>query len=92
MYVNSVVPVADRNNALAIPQTAVLKGPDGAENCFVIEAGKLVKRRVETGVSVDDLVEIASGLHGEEEVVKSAVSTLIDGSPAASIPTPQAAR
>jgi RND family efflux transporter MFP subunit len=82
MYVHATVAVADRKNVLTLPTSAVLKSPSGSETCFVIKDGKLDQRTVSTGIVAGDLMEILSGLHAGENVVKTASATLVAGAAA----------
>jgi membrane fusion protein, multidrug efflux system len=77
------VPVGPPITAVAVPASAVRKGP-GGDHVFVISAGPDGKlrahtRQVETGTMVDDNVLILSGLKAGERVAASGSFKLRDG-------------
>lgn len=55
-------------NAVAVPIEAVNVGRDGSF-VYIVENGVMAIRNVETGISSMELVEIKSGLTGEEQIV-----------------------
>lgn len=55
-------------NAVAVPIEAVNVGRDGSF-VYIVENGVMAVRNVETGLSSMELVEIKSGLSGEEQIV-----------------------
>ena len=67
-----------RANSLAVAQSAVLYGDDGAV-VQVVADGKITARRIETGMSAGDLVEVRSGLAEGDIVVAKAGTFLRDG-------------
>ena len=67
-----------RANSLAVAQSAVLYGDDGAI-VQVVADGKITARRIETGMSAGDLVEVRSGLAEGDIVVAKAGTFLRDG-------------
>jgi len=67
---------ADR---LAIPAGAVLSGSSGSY-VFIVNADSTIsKRAVTTGVDIDELVELTSGVAEGELVVVEGASVLVDG-------------
>jgi RND family efflux transporter MFP subunit len=69
MYAYADLKVAERPDALALPQTAVWPA-DGQSFCFTIdEQGKVLRTPVVTGIRAGDEVEILSGLSGGEAVI-----------------------
>jgi RND family efflux transporter MFP subunit len=60
-----VFEVQSHENALVVPQTAILEG----SYVFVVEAGKAVRRDVALGIQNTTMVEILSGLADGEAVV-----------------------
>jgi RND family efflux transporter MFP subunit len=67
-----------RAKGLAVPQSAVLYGSDGA-TVQVVGEGKVETRRLVTGLSAGGLVEVRSGLAEGELVVAKAGTFLRDG-------------
>lgn len=57
-----------RDGVLLVPASAVV-GQSGAQQVFVVENGKALRRPVETGLSSEGRVEIVSGLREGEAVV-----------------------
>ena len=55
-------------NAVAVPIEAVNVGRDGSF-VYIVEDGVMAVRNVETGISSMELVEIKSGLTGDEQIV-----------------------
>ncbi len=61
--------IHDRHiDALLVPRSAVVEDT-GETSVFVVEDGKAVQKTVETGFSSDGMVEILSGLAGNEQIV-----------------------
>jgi len=67
-------------NAIAIPQQALLKSPDGATAVMVVSnQGKAQRREVIAGINAGDLVQITEGLQPGEIVVTTGAYGLPDG-------------
>ncbi len=78
--------VAERENALLLPASAVAHGASvggrpGAPYVFVVEAGRARRVNVKTGAVGAAKIEIASGLSGEDAVVIEPFDRLADGKP-----------
>ncbi len=65
-----VINTGRKNNVLAVPITAVNTDVDGTF-CYVNADGTAERRRVELGMSGDEMVEIVSGLKAGDEVILS---------------------
>ena len=65
---------------LAIPDLAI-STLAGVSNVYVIESGKIRRQPVTLGVRVGNLVEILSGLKGNEQLAASNLTTLAEGVP-----------
>lgn len=65
---NILLPINSESSNL-IPISAVSFEPDGAE-VFVIESGKIVRKKVQTGKIISSAVEILGGLESRENLVK----------------------
>ncbi|MGE5113159.1 MAG: efflux RND transporter periplasmic adaptor subunit [Acidobacteriaceae bacterium] len=67
-------------NAIAIPEQAILKSPEGATTVMVIDhQGEARRREVETGIQSGELVQITKGLQPGEIVVTTGAYGLPDG-------------
>ncbi len=64
--------------AIAVPLSAVLHSDDGASVQTVVD-GKVVTRRIETGLEMAGLIAVKSGLKGGDIVVAKAGTFLRDG-------------
>jgi RND family efflux transporter MFP subunit len=91
LYATTTIISEEHADTLAVPQTAIIRD-GGAAVCVVVEHaadGGLVARRrnVTTGIAGDGLVEIVTGLGGDERVVTTGAASLSDGQPVR-LPTP----
>lgn len=69
MYATADLKVAEREDTLALPRTAILSG-DGQAACLVIDAENVVKKRpITLGIRAGDEVEVTSGLEGDEQII-----------------------
>jgi len=73
------VPVAEVK-LLLVPQSAVLKRGQ-MELIFIAKDGKAALRLVKTGKTLDDRIEVLSGLEEGEQIIVSDTTQLIDGQP-----------
>jgi multidrug efflux system membrane fusion protein len=78
-FVNSRIVLSTRENAVTVPQVAVMEGPNGAY-VYVIGNDDTVKRRpVEVAANQDDVAVISQGLQSGERIVVEGQYRLIDG-------------
>ncbi len=79
MYAHARLKVAERNDALALPKSAILTA-DGQSYCYTITSksdskgqgdseGEIVRTPIETGIRAGDEIEIISGLSGDEQII-----------------------
>jgi RND family efflux transporter MFP subunit len=73
MYADVRLKVAERPNALALPEGTVLTA-DGKTYCYTItmtdeSEGEVVRTPIETGIRAGDDIEIVSGLTGDEQII-----------------------
>lgn len=78
--VNGEIVVARRENALLIPESAIVLRPAGTV-VYVVEDDVARQRPVETGVYRDGRVEIRGGLEPSDLVIDSGAGFLTDGTP-----------
>lgn len=76
--ISGQVLVETRRNAVLVPNISVVRRPAG-ELVYVIDSNRAVARRVETGHTQGNLVEVVSGLDGGETVATDGASFLTDG-------------
>lgn len=67
-------------DALMVPSSAVVATPKGERIAFVVEDGKAMQRRVETGVEKEGRTQILRGIRAGEQVIVSGHEKLRDGS------------
>ena len=80
MYAHATLAVADAKGALTIPVQALDRGEDRS-TVLVVDAGKLAKREVRTGLEAPDRVAIVAGLNDGDLVVVGSRSQLRVGTP-----------
>lgn len=76
--VTGAVRVALHKGAIVVPEASVVRRPAGTV-VYVIEDGKAVQRRVQTGLRRDGQVEILSGLAVGARVAQDGAGFLTDG-------------
>ncbi len=80
MMATITIPVKTIENAVVVPSDALLSGPDNKQFLFIVdENSKARKQVVETGITMDELVEITKGLTGNEEVAVKGQEMLKEG-------------
>ncbi|MFC1526415.1 efflux RND transporter periplasmic adaptor subunit [Candidatus Latescibacterota bacterium] len=79
MFVKVDIVVAAKDSALVIPKEIVLDRGD-SKTVFVVEKGIALERRLETGLSNRDQIEVLSGLEVEDRLVVEGFETLRDRS------------
>lgn len=79
MYAYAKIKVAERENALTLPKSAILEA-EKKNYCYLIGAdGKIARTPIETGIRAGDDVEIVSGLSGDEQVIGVNVTAFREG-------------
>ncbi|MCA1744569.1 MAG: efflux RND transporter periplasmic adaptor subunit [Bacteroidales bacterium] len=80
MMASIKIPVSLNQDAISVPEQAVLTSPDNQSFIFVADKDSIVHRRVvETGMSPGNDLEIVSGLQEQENVVVQGQEMLKDG-------------
>lgn len=80
LFVRARIAQGVRDNALLVPQQAVVRNPDGSAAVWVVGAdGKVAQRPVVTAQSVGDKWLIESGLQAGERVVTEGLQRLRPG-------------
>lgn len=75
--VNAELVLEERPDALMVPEIAVVRRPAG-EVVYVVKGDVVEQRKVVTGVRQDGMVEIRSGLQGDETVAADGAGFLTD--------------
>jgi multidrug efflux pump subunit AcrA (membrane-fusion protein) len=78
MFAQAELVTAEKQNALTVPETAVLTR-DGKPVVFVIIDNKAQRREVTTGLRADGKIELATGVQPGEQVVVVGQNLLNDG-------------
>ena len=71
--------VAGSQNAIVLPQDALVVKPNGSKVVFVIEDSKAVMTKVETGIEANEKIEITKGLKFGQAVAIAGQENLKDG-------------
>lgn len=79
MYCRVKLITETKTEVVAIPRTAVLTR-SGQDSVFVVNGGVVENRPVSVGITVDNMVEITSGLSAGNEIVISGQTMLNSGS------------
>lgn len=79
-FARVTLPVTASDNAISLPATAIIAFGQ-MEKIFVVENATAHLRLVRTGEKHDGLIEILSGLTGNEQVVSEGAARLSDGQP-----------
>jgi RND family efflux transporter MFP subunit len=85
MYATATITLAEVENALVLPVTAIIRNSSGAA-CMVVEADKVVRRPVELGLRSGGEFEIRAGLDENQLVVLKQPETLKAGQPVSVAP------
>jgi RND family efflux transporter MFP subunit len=67
MYATATITLAERENALVLPATAIVRDAAGTA-CMTVDDGKIVRRPVELGLRSGSEIEILSGI-GENQMI-----------------------
>lgn len=87
LFVRARVEQAVRDNAIALPQPAVIRNPDGTAMVWVVGAdNKVAPRPVTTGQALGNRWVILSGLQGGEQVVLEGVQKIRPGAEVKPVP------
>lgn len=84
MYARVSILLAQRDDVLCVPATAVLRESRDAY-CYVVDNGTVRRQPVELGLRSGNDVEIVSGLSADQLIVLTRVDSLSDGQPVAVI-------
>jgi RND family efflux transporter MFP subunit len=77
-YVTLAITLEEHRDVLTLPATAIIRDA-GKAACVVVADGKATRRAVTTGLDDGTRIEIASGLGGDELVVKTGGAALSEG-------------
>ena len=81
MFARVSVVLRSVEDALVIPDAAILTRPDGTKEAFVVRDGKALMRKVTTGIEQGHRVQVLSGIQPGEAVVVAGNESLKDGMP-----------
>jgi membrane fusion protein (multidrug efflux system) len=82
MFVRAIVPMGVREEALLVPQQAVVRGPSGDTTVMVVgDSGTVERRAVRLGQSVGNRWLVEDGLQAGERVVTEGLQKIQDGMP-----------
>lgn len=81
MFARVKLPVYSVENALVIPDTALLPEKNGKYHVFIFKAGKALKRSVNKGLESGSFVQVKKGLSAEDVVITAGNDKLKDGAP-----------
>jgi membrane fusion protein (multidrug efflux system) len=79
MYANVTLVLERHPNALKLPNRAVGVSEEGGHFVYAARGGRLVEVPVTIGINTGTYVEITSGLHDDEEVVRTITPALSGG-------------
>ena len=81
MFAKLTLFTADYEGEIVVPSNAIVEKTGGKQNVFVLApgGGSVSLREVETGKSVDTMVQIISGLNEGERVITEGMTSLSDG-------------
>jgi len=68
------------NNAVTVPETAVVNRPIG-KVVYIVENSKAIQQRVVTGINKEGNIEIISGLHADQVIAMDGAGFLTDQAP-----------
>jgi multidrug efflux pump subunit AcrA (membrane-fusion protein) len=78
MFARVEITTKENKNTLIIPRDALIKEGDST-SIFVVKDNQALKRKVTTGMSQENLVEIENNLNPEEEVIVMGKTRVKDG-------------
>ncbi|RJP83070.1 MAG: efflux RND transporter periplasmic adaptor subunit [Desulfobacteraceae bacterium] len=85
MFARIQVILARIDDAVTVPVEAVQITPNGEKVIFLFQAGKAVKRKVETGIEEAKQIQILKGIQSGDQVIVMGNEKLKDGSPVKAI-------
>ncbi len=80
MYAKVRLFTTEKNNAIVVPETAILTS-FGTPHVFVVseDGSRAIQRNVDVGMTVDGLTEIVSGINDNDRVIIEGMHLLYDG-------------
>jgi multidrug efflux pump subunit AcrA (membrane-fusion protein) len=72
--------LVSKNNAVVLPQDALVVKPDGSKFVFIVEDSKAIMTKVETGIEANEKIEILNGVKFGQKVIIAGQENLKDGS------------
>jgi membrane fusion protein, multidrug efflux system len=65
--------------AVTVPSEAIIVTPKGERIAFVLDGGKAVRRKIETGIEKEGKIQIVKGIQAGEQLIVSGNEKLKDG-------------
>lgn len=81
MFARVTVSVNTVDDAVVVPDSAVLTSVQGGRTAFVVNDGKAALRRVRTGIEAGGQIQVVEGVQAGEQVIVAGHETLKDGAP-----------
>ncbi|HBG18716.1 MAG TPA: hypothetical protein DDY32_05435, partial [Desulfobulbaceae bacterium] len=79
MFARVKVIVTRIADAITVPTYSLVAAPNGGHVAFVVEDGKAVRRKLDTGLEVDGRVRILAGLKAGDKLIVAGQEKLKDG-------------
>jgi membrane fusion protein (multidrug efflux system) len=79
MFARIEVVLARISDAITVPDNCLVATPEGGFTAFVVEDGKAVRRKLDTGMEINGRVQILSGLRTGDRLVVAGLEKLKDG-------------
>ena len=79
MFARLQVLTKDIPDAITVPAEAVIVTPKGDRLAFVVQDGKALRRKVETGLEDAGRIQVVKGIQAGEQVIVSGNEKLKDG-------------
>jgi len=79
MFARLSLKLRSQKDAIVVPSEAVIVTPKGSRVAYVVEEGKAVQRKVDTGIEGGGKVQILSGVQPGQQIVVAGNEKLKDG-------------
>lgn len=79
MFARCQIKSETKDNAMIVPESAVILNNDGTAQLFVIENGKSYLRKIKPGIKSNGKIEIVSGIDQNMKIVSTGKERLLNG-------------